>query len=230
VGKPGRRLTLTKDEVNIAISLFKNEVKPSGIIKPMEIHKFCEELFQQGRVSSLPTYEFWKKKDRLGRQLIDQRNQIDTVVLTNSNGKDLTIPNVTDLVEKKYKNKNELIESLIPLENHLRNSLKREHKLKTKIDNLEAELSVVKLSKKESINEIEKLQNLVFNLYRLIMREYKSETKEFALSILNNTFSGSLDFFDIEEESSESKNRESEVQNIVSLESKKNFKNTFKVK
>lgn len=133
--------------------MFKAERKTSGLIKPMEMFKFTEELYNQGRIPSLPSYEFWKKKDRLGRQLIEQRNRIDTVKLTNSEGKEITIPNVTDLVEKKHKNKEELLEALVPLENHLRNSINREINLKEKVASLEVEISNIKLSKKELLSE-----------------------------------------------------------------------------
>ncbi|MEE1130897.1 MAG: hypothetical protein UHX00_04605 [Caryophanon sp.] len=227
--KPGRRLTISKEEVNTIISLFKNEVKPSGLIKPMEIHKYSEALFQQKRISALPAYEFWKKKDRLGRQLIDLRNQIDTVTLKKSDGNDITIPNITDLVQKKHNNIDDLIESLLPLENHLRSSFKREHDLKIKCEKLESELSQAKLSNKESHQELEKMQNLIFNLYRIIMREYKSESKEFAISQLNNSFS-STQLNDLEEKIINTEAMGSDNQNIVSIESKKKFKNTFKVK
>jgi hypothetical protein len=229
VGQRGRNLTLSEDQVKGIIGLFKNEIKTAGLIKPMEIFKFTEELFNQGRIPSLPSYEFWKKKDRLGRKLIDQRNRIDTVKLTNSEGKEITIPNVTDLVEKKHKNKEELIEALIPLENHLRNSINREKNLKEKVEKLETEISDIKLSKKELLCEKEELQNLVFGLYRMIMKEYKSETKDFALSALRGVFENPLEFLSpAHEKIDHESNKMSSEEKIVSIESKKSFKNKFR--
>jgi hypothetical protein len=229
VGQRGRNLTLSKDQVNGIIGMFKAERKTSGLIKPMEMFKFTEELYNQGRIPSLPSYEFWKKKDRLGRQLIEQRNRIDTVKLTNSEGKEITIPNVTDLVEKKHKSKEELLEALVPLENHLRNSINREINLKEKVASLEVEISNIKLSKKELLSEKEELQNLVFELYRMIMKEYKSETKEFALSALQNVFKNPLEILmHTQEKSDNDSNQMFNEENIVSIESKKSFKNKFR--
>ncbi|WP_413361613.1 hypothetical protein AA0X71_09415 [Robertmurraya sp. 2P01SA] len=63
MGQRGRNLTLSKDQVNGIIGMFKAERKTSGLIKPMEMFKFTEELYNQGRIPSLPSYEFWKKKE-----------------------------------------------------------------------------------------------------------------------------------------------------------------------
>jgi hypothetical protein len=131
---------LTEEEVENIIYLFKTRKKSSGLIKYLEVYRFNKELVEQGKFHITMGEDFWRKENRLGRIMIDKANQIYSNNITTSEKKDITIPNVTDVVNKFHGKKEQLISYLIPLERQIYKSITRENNLKEKLDIVKGEL------------------------------------------------------------------------------------------
>ena len=105
----GRKSKLTLEEVRKVIKLFKEREQPSGLIKYADIHRFANELYEENIISSSTSDAFWRKEGRLGRVEVDQANVVFSEAFITSKGDKISVPNVVDLVEKKYKNKDDLL-------------------------------------------------------------------------------------------------------------------------
>lgn len=121
MNKVGRKVKLTETQVKEIIYLYKTERNVSGQIKYSDIHCFSNYLVEQGRSSE----SFWRKQGRLGRELVDEANTVFTHRLSSSSDTKKSIPNILDLIDKKYTNKEDLINSLLPLEKLLINGQKK---------------------------------------------------------------------------------------------------------
>lgn len=116
MNKVGRKVKLTETQVKEIIYLYKTEKNVSGQIKYSDIYCFSNYLVEQGRLDTSTSESFWRKQGRLGRELVDEANAVFTHRLPISNDAKTAVPNIVDLVDKKYANKEALINSLLPLE------------------------------------------------------------------------------------------------------------------
>ncbi|MDI7743730.1 hypothetical protein QMK38_17135, partial [Lysinibacillus fusiformis] len=71
-----RKLTLSEKEVEEIIGLYKTEKNQMGRIEYLEVFRFNKELYEEGRVKSSMSDDFWRKKGRLGKIKIDEANEI----------------------------------------------------------------------------------------------------------------------------------------------------------
>lgn len=112
INKAGAKSKLSEEEVNNIIYLFRTEPggSPAGKIKAAAIHEFTDELHSEGRVRNSPSLDFWYKPGRLGTKVLGEFNKVDASELPLPDGKTVSVPKVKDLVEKKYKNMDELID------------------------------------------------------------------------------------------------------------------------
>jgi len=116
--KSGRKSILKEEEVRNLIYLYKTERAgmPAGKIKAAAILEFTKRLHSEAKMGKPPALDFWYKPGRLGTKVLDEENKVFASTLSIPGGT-VSVPKVIDLVEKKYKSKEELIINLIPLEN-----------------------------------------------------------------------------------------------------------------
>lgn len=72
----GRKTILTKEQAQNIVNEYIVEFEQVEQIKYIEIHRYCELLFSKGLLETIPQESFWRKKDRLGRKVIDATNNI----------------------------------------------------------------------------------------------------------------------------------------------------------
>jgi hypothetical protein len=195
----GRNPKLTENEVKFVINDFKNKVQPMGIINYSKIHSYANKLYGAKLISAETSDSFWRKEGRLGRIEVDKANAIFSETVTTSKGKEIKVPNVVDLVNKKYKNKEELLKHLIFMEKQFHESLNREMKLGKEISALEENLQKAKSDLKEAGEKNEKLQELVYRLFRILSGTTNEEVKQQTEYAMKTVFSTPVAFFEFEE-------------------------------
>ncbi|MBY0213843.1 MULTISPECIES: hypothetical protein [Priestia] len=215
----GRKSKLSEDEVITVIKLFKKQEQPSGIIKYSEIHRFANSLFKQGVISQTTSDAFWRKEGRRGRKFVDNTNLVFSETLTTSKGENLVIPNICDLIEKKYKNKEELTKNLLFIERQFHQTLKREKDLKKKLVIAERKIQEEKEKKKAVEKTNIQLQDLVFTLYRTLVDISDPIIKERTESAMKDLFLNPTIFFNME------KKVEVDNENVLSIPNQKDEKN-----
>lgn len=218
MNKVGRKVKLTETQVKEIIYLYKTEKNVSGQIKYSDIHCFSNYLVEQGRLDTNTSESFWRKQGRLGRELIDEANAVFTHRLPISNDAEKTVPNIVDLVDKKYANKEDLINSLLPLEKLIIKGIQKENELKQKNEDYKKQLSI----QKEKYNKLQEKQNqiqlLLFDLYHHILMESSHKTKGMAIRAMEELFTSPIDFF---EEFKKTKSANNSSRNVISINSNK---------
>lgn len=164
--KAGRKTKLTKDEVNHLIYIFKTEKQINGKIKYDDMYQFNKELVQQGRFPTAAGKDFWRKKNRLGRMMIDSANSVLTNKASTSEIPNDNIPNLTDIVNKYYDDKNKLISELIIIERKFYKHIERKKILESKLTESEEKTQKYKAKLSESDSSFEYLQDVLFKLLR----------------------------------------------------------------
>jgi hypothetical protein len=221
--KVGRKTKLTEDEVNLVIRIFKEREQYSGQIKYANIHKFANQLFEEKIIKEKPDYSFWSKKGRLGRNRVDQANQVYFETIPTSEGKKFKFPNFSDLIRKKHKNVDELISSFLPIEQELFKMNKRELSLKNELEVSKEKIKKIKSDKKELEDKYKSLENLTFNLYRYLMKSSGSETTKSANLAMQQYFENEGDYLEFLNKQFQGENEGIEAA-VVAFHEKKNKK------
>jgi hypothetical protein len=217
----GRKSKLSEIEVRKVIKMFKENVQPMGNISYSEIHLYSNQLYDEGLISASTSDSFWRKNTRLGRIEVDKANEVFSETVLNSKGEEIKVPNVVDLVNKKYKNKEDLLRHLIFMEKQFYATLDREKKLKKEILSLEETLQKVRADKKEVDKTNDQLQGLVYRLSRILSETSNEEVKqktEYAMKTVFNSPTAFIDF--------ETINKPTEDSKVLSFE-KEEAKNKF---
>ena len=69
----GRKSKLTEEEVRKVILMFRENVQGMGNISFSEIHRYANELHEQGVISASTSDAFWRKEGRLGRMEVEKQ-------------------------------------------------------------------------------------------------------------------------------------------------------------
>ncbi|QSB10116.1 hypothetical protein [Lysinibacillus fusiformis] len=111
--KRGRKTSLSKEEVTSIVLKFSK--KHNGIIKYKDIHHYANILYNDGTLNVRTSETFWRKKGRLGRNIIDDYNSKQIIDENRDLQKDCNnkLPNFLHILNKFYYNKEELIQRLI---------------------------------------------------------------------------------------------------------------------
>lgn len=190
----GRKSKLTLDEVRKVIKLFKEQEQPSGLIKYADIHRFANELYEKNIISASTSDAFWRKEGRLGRVEVDQANVVFSESFITSKGDKISVPNVVDLVEKKYKNKDDLLLHLVEMEKQFHLTLDREKKLQKKVALLEGNLNDEKAAKQKLMKNNDELQGLVHRLYRILSETPNQDIKDKTEYAMKTVFDAPVEF------------------------------------
>ncbi|PLT30508.1 hypothetical protein [Peribacillus deserti] len=227
----GRNTKLKIEEVNLVIQLFRKNEKPMGTISYSEIWEYANHLYTEGIVSNSTSDSFWRKKGRLGRKRVDQANEIFSAEIPASKGKKVKVPNVVDLVDKKYKKKDELLKQLIYMENDFHEALEREKKLEDELLVLQDILQKTKTTLNQEQDKNKGLQSLVYRLYRISTETTNPEVEQKTDYAMKTMFKTPTAFFEFEKENkpkiSESALSESKILPFDS-DQKKKFSSRFR--
>ncbi|MGO4270081.1 hypothetical protein AB4Z22_09595 [Paenibacillus sp. TAF58] len=164
--KVGRKPKINRDEVREIIHLYRTEKAVTGKIKYMEVFEFNKEMYDGKRVNILMGEDFWRKSGRLGKDMIDQANEVFAHKISSIDEKSKLIPRVVDIVNKHYDDKNEMAKRLLPLEQGLRNSYKKEQKLLEEIYVLKSNLTKQKEKYDGLKNDFQDIQDVLFKMLR----------------------------------------------------------------
>lgn len=219
----GRKKKLTEEHVNELIYLYKTEKQIEGRIKYLDMYRFNKEKFEQGEVSYVAGEDFWRKENRLGKEMIDQANMVFSHKLADSSGDEVTVPSVVDTINKCYNQRDELIEKLLPLERLALKKIETEKKLKAQL--IEAE-NKQKEARKE-IEDIKKqkdiLQDFVLKMFRygasketpiVDFLTMKSPQSEIVRKAIEEIFDSPTAFVDILNRTDESKGKQTDSKTV----------------
>lgn len=232
--KAGRKTKLTEKEVNHLIYLFKTEKQINGKIKYGDMYQFNKELVQQGRFSTTAGEDFWRKKDRLGRMMIDKANNVFTSRPSTSEFPNDNIPNLANIVNKHYDDKETLIGELIVIERKFYKNIERRKTLELKLTESEEKVQEYKSKLSGSESRFEYLQDLLFKLLRyssvkgvplvnLLDTGHKQTT--IVKKSLENIFSNPSDFYNWYETKLETS--EEIKNNVIPLKKEKTLADEF---
>lgn len=155
----GRKTKLTEDEVKELIYLFKKEKNIHGKVGYKEMYLFNLELVQQGKYKKSVGEDFWRKTGRLGRKMIDLTNEAFSNELSSSTNMSDFIPNFTEIINKHYDNKEELIKEMVLIERKFYQNVKKRKLLEEKVKYYQS-----KFEKTEE--RLDYIQELLFKLLR----------------------------------------------------------------
>lgn len=193
----GRNPKLTVEEVRKVITSFRNNVQSMGEIEYSKIHSHANELYNQSVISKPTSDAFWRKIGRLGRVEVDLANKVFSQTVDVSGGnKKINIPNVVDLVHKRYKDKDDLLKHLIPMEKNFHDSVDREKKLEKKVSVLEETIQEYKVKVQELNKSNEQLQGLVYRLFRFLSETTNEEGQRQTDYAMKTVFSSPTAFAD----------------------------------
>jgi hypothetical protein len=187
------------NEVDIRkiISLFRKEKNDYGRLKYLEIYNFKIKLYQDGRIENKYSENFWRKSGGLGKELIDESNEIIMETVETIAEKEIQLPRIADVIEKHYNDKKQLHLYLNTYETEmkklivqLKKSDEKTKKLEEKNFLFEEENKNLKVQAKfyeQKINEVFRTSHKNPDTENLI-NTGKSRTKT-VQKILENTFS-----------------------------------------
>ncbi|MGM9988038.1 MAG: hypothetical protein ACI35O_12525 [Bacillaceae bacterium] len=232
--KVGRKTKLTEKEINYLIYLFKTEKQINGKIKYGEMYQFNKELVQQGRFPTVTGEDFWRKKNRLGRIMIDKANSVFTSRVSTAEFPNDDIPNFTNMINKHYDDKEVLIKELIVVERKFYKNIERRKMLELKLTESEAKVQEYKSKLSESENRFEYLQDLLFKLLRYssnkavpLVNHLDTGQKQTSIvkNALENIFINPLDFYNWYETKLETSKKDKD--NVIPLKKEKTLADEF---
>ncbi|MDQ0214069.1 hypothetical protein J2S13_000464 [Oikeobacillus pervagus] len=232
--KAGRKTKLTEKEVNHLIYLYKTERQINGEIKYGEMYQFNKELVQKGRFPTAAGEDFWRKKNRLGRMMIDIANNVFTSRPSTSEFPNDNLPNLADIVNKYYDDKETLIRELIVIERKFYKNIERRKTLELKLTESEEKVQVYKSKLSDSDNRFEYLQDLLFKLLRYssvkgvpLVNHLDTGNKQTTIvkKSLENIFSNPSDFYNWYEPKLETS--ENIKDNVIPLKKEKTLADEF---
>ena len=187
--KKGRKPILTETEAKEIVNSYVLKHGVSKEIQYADLHRYCIELYQNQEIPKLPSESFWRKKDRIGRKLIDEVNLALSHKLERHE-KNYELQNLLNLIDNKIPNKE--------LKTTLFNELKYKQR---KIEQLEKELNLKEesiLSLKKSHEYLQQLnkqqQDLISQVFHYFLKKSSKENLVFFDSALKNIFSKPLDY------------------------------------
>lgn len=197
--KPGAKPKLTEKEINQIIYWFRTEPggRPSGKIKAAAIKEFTDQLHSEGRLKHSPSLDFWYKPGRLGTVVLDEHNKVDIREVSLPEGTAISVPDVEDLIEKKWRKKEELISNLKPLKNLAHKLVNRVNTLSNKLEHREKENAKLKSDKENLEKKVGDLEEAVFKLFRYIQLDSSDQTKVITQRALKDIYThpDPIDYF-----------------------------------
>nr|EEK65573.1 hypothetical protein bcere0006_42120 [Bacillus wiedmannii] len=163
------------------LKVYNQDHNPYPQIKYKHIWEHATTLYEQGKFPIKTSYDFWKKKDRIGRQLVDTVNTIQSQKVSISQSIELDLINIKELIDKYGgKNKELLWEYLEPYDRHLYNIATKIKQLENKNDRLQNELN-------NQNSTIQLLKNQNYRIQKSLLAMFTYSNKENELANMLNT-------------------------------------------
>ena len=148
------------------IKEYDKKANVRGKIKPIDVFNYSQEKYEEGVLPYKLTYDFWKRKDRLGKKLIEEYNEIQSEQIHISERDVIDIVNVQDLIEKtQLSDVKEVEKYLIPMERQIKELVRDLSEEKIKNVNLGNTINELKKESKEKDLKLEKMQNLIYQMF-----------------------------------------------------------------
>lgn len=219
-----------KEQILNMIRDYNKNHNPYPKVKYKDIWEHSLLLHEEGVFPFRTSYDFWKRKDRVGRQLVDIVNSIEQKKIYISKSKNIDLINIKELIEKYGgKNRGILWENLEPYDRHITEFINRINTLQDDNGKLKSQLIQQVEIIKEFQQSNEKLQNLLYALFTYSNQENElvnmintgqSKSKVINLS-LEKTFENPHAFFlELQNRTNISNNSKKTKTNVVSIRSK----------
>jgi len=145
---------------------FHNNFNTNSLVKPIDVFNFSSQEYINGKFPYKLTYDFWKKSDRLGRQLINQFNAVRKTNYSISESDNYDLVDVQDLLDKYCsENRETLAKYLIPMEKQLRRLIAKLEKKNKIISDLELEKAQFKKKIEDEKLKSQKMQTLLYQMF-----------------------------------------------------------------
>lgn len=170
-GRPS--LEYDEQELYKIVQHFRENVRPTGLIKYAEIYRYHIELHEKNPELYSKTFsqDFWKREGQPGRKVIDTANAIRTLNIVRENEIETTIPNIIDVIDRYANNKEKLHTHLNPIVVELRRITRENDTLNDKMDKLKIQLINEKEEKRRLMEKVSILEETLAKLF------YYSEKK-----------------------------------------------------
>lgn len=173
-GRPKKYEMDSNSEKKI-IALIKDYNKnhnPYPTIKYKHIWEYSLRLYEQELFPVKTSYDFWKRKGRPGRELVDTVNALQNKKIFISKTERIDVIDLKDLVAKYGgKNKDILWENIEPYDKHINGFMERINKLENENLKLSKELLQLEKNNKKLINTNRKLQDLLLSMFTYSNKE-----------------------------------------------------------
>lgn len=202
----GRKSILTNSEAQDIINQFIQKYKNISKISYIEIHRFSVELYNTGQLKQLPSESYWRKKDRLGRQLVDEANFTLSHKVTNKNSNN-ELDSLLQLLDENsvdQKINNIVHKVLINKFNELKLVEKKLFDEKQKNEELS--------DKNKKLNLLNSEQHVViYQLYHYFLSTSSKDNRKIFGNALDKIFSDPLNFIESMNKKSVKKNNVSDI-------------------
>lgn len=162
---PKKPTEYDKTVIKELISKFHEEENTKAMVKAIDIHRYAERKHVADEFPYATTYDFWKREDRVGKQLIDEFNAIRTNTYSLSKGTSYAIVDVTDLLEKHGENNDVLRDHLLPMEKQLRTLALSLAKAEELVNQQKQEIEKLKSQLNDEKTRSNKLQTLLYQMF-----------------------------------------------------------------
>ncbi|WP_242281465.1 hypothetical protein [Bacillus cereus group sp. BfR-BA-01454] len=170
-----------KQEILYLLRIYNQNHNPYPQIKYKHIWEYATNLYKQGEFSIKTSYDFWKKKDRIGRQLVDTVNTIQSQKVSISQSIELDLIDIKELIDKYGgKNKELLWEYLEPYDKHLYNIASKIKQLEDKNNKFQNKLNKQELT-------IQTLKQKNYRIQKSLLAIFTYSNKENELVNMLNT-------------------------------------------
>lgn len=187
----GRKPILTPLETQRIIDQYMTAYEMTHKIKYADVHRYCTELYHSGQLNILPSESFWRKKDRMGRQLIDDAN----TALSHQISSSYTYNNASQLVAILRK------ENIAPpvlevIENEINHNFDQMAHVNKQLEETQSKLNKV-MKQKEDLQHLNKKQkDFIYQMYYYVLHKSSNENARIFDKALNNIFTDPLKFIE----------------------------------
>lgn len=192
MSKKGRKPILTEDEAKKVINSYVIKHGATKEIKYVDIHNYCVDLSRNKEILKIPSESFWRKKDRIGRKLIDEVN-ISLFHKLKRNENEYDLQNLLKLIEDKVADK----KTKETIFNELKSKSNKIKQLEKEINIKENNILVLKKTYEDSMTLNKQQQDLISQVFHYFLNHSTNENLEFFDSAFKNTFSNPIDYLSI---------------------------------
>lgn len=230
-GRP-KKYDFSDHDKNLLLDFIKHynkNLNSHHVIKYKSIWEFSLGEYEKGNFPYKTSYDFWKRKGRLGRVLVDSFNKILKEQYALSSKDQLDSVNIKKIIEQfGGNNKNILWDNLQPFDNHVKKLSEQINHLDMKFNKGQNHIEELNTMIDQLSTENEKLQNMILSFFTYSNRNNELEnlisTEQSKSEIINlaleETFENPKSFFD---ELSYRKNQDTvslDASNLLSIQNK----------